>query len=215
MSINGTSIYEALGFASRVYQECNALAEALVEGLSELLSEPEVKSRYKIAEKHQKGMRWQEDAQSKGCLYHSMAYSLPLTRGRKQIPDSYLFFQISLAGDGMETANNTEPLLHIGLWEWEIDFSQGQHVFFPLLEELPSIEKNGALLRWGTQWLYTLKLCAINNSTDIKTKILEPVRLLLKGEDADPALSEALKGLEGLARYATTGSPGEYHLSFQ
>lgn len=212
MSVNGTSIYEALGFASQVYQECNTLADVLIQSLSQLLIEPEISSQYKVAEKkHRRGLRWQTDEGA--YLYHSLAASLPLTRGEEHAPEFYLFFQISLAGDGMRADQNQEPLLHIGLWEYEIDFVEQSYMGFPLTEP-HDVDKN-VLLRWDQQWLYSLRLFSINNSTDIETKIIRPVRQLLMGGTAKQALPETL---EGLARYSqTTGLDDQYdyHLSFQ
>lgn len=212
MSVNGKSIFEALGFASQVYQECHTLADVLIQSLGELLNEPEISSQYKVAEKKpRRGLRWQEDEGA--YLYHSLAHSLPLTRGEEDTTEFYLFFQISLAGDGMRTDQNQEPLLHIGLWEDEINFVEQCYMGFPLTE--PHDVEENVLLRWDQQWLYSLRLFSINNSTDIATKIIGPVRELLMGRDAKQALPKTLEGLARYSRATGLDEQYDYHLSFQ
>jgi hypothetical protein len=212
MSINGTSIYKAIGFASQVYQECHTLADVLTQSLSGLLNEPEINSQYKVAEKKPRpSLRWQTD---EGVyLYHSLAASLPLTRGEDPASELYLFFQISLAGVGMSADQNQEPLLHLGLWEDEIDFVEGPYMGFPLTE-LHDVEDN-VLLRWDQQWLYSLRLFSINNSTDIETKIIGPIRQLLIGGTAKQALPETLEGLARYIRATDLDDQYNYRLTFQ
>lgn len=97
-----------------------------------------------------KGESWQKDDQ--GCLYHSLAYSLPLRRKPKRKTGSHLFFQISLTGDGMEAIDNHEPLIHIGLVtvpEMKEALAQQLYNDFPELYRGVSKSKYETAMCWG------------------------------------------------------------------
>lgn len=152
-------------------------------------------------------------------MYYSLASSLPLVLKPKHTASSYLVFQISLAGDGIQASDNVEPLLHIGRWDAHIDFDNGSYMGFPLSGyDGPefSIEKD-VLMRWqgDTQpdsWLYSLQLSEINTLHDVHVKILEPVRTLLLGARVEQALPVTLTGL---VRYiAMDEGKGQFRTAF-
>lgn len=190
MSEAGKSITQGTEFLARVYAECSHLSNLLKQQLSALL----------LTTPYKAGGGWigsyQEDPS--GCLYYSLAHSLPLAGDASAAPDYHLFFQISLAADGMAATDNAEPLLHIGRWQHPIQFAQDYYMGFPLFEdgELAPTITHDVLLHWpGGEWLYSVQLAAINTPDDIRRTIIEPVKALLLGAPEDNAPSRSLPGL--------------------
>ena len=139
--------------------------------------------------------------------------------GRKRIPDCALFFQISLAGEGIAAVGCSEPLLHFGLWDEPISFPDGHYMGFPLVSEgeaAPEIDGE-VLMRWqgnlpGGLWLFSLRLAAVNTPDDIQRKVVEPVRALLAGQPVEVALPVSSSGV---VRYrAMAEDNGNYSISF-
>ncbi|SEN20773.1 hypothetical protein SAMN04487857_111193 [Pseudomonas sp. ok272] len=207
MSEAGKSITQSTEFLARVYAECNHLSKLLKQELSALL----------LQTAHQAGGPWigsfQEDPS--GCLYYSLAHSLPLVDRASEQPDRHLFFQISLADDGMAATHNTEPLLHIGRWDHAINFAQDYYMGFPLFEdgELAPALVRDVLMHWpGGEWLYSVQLSSINTPDDIRSHIIEPVKALLLGTPEHNAPPAALRGL---ARYTRDeANTGQFHTFF-
>lgn len=208
----GSSITQSVAFLARVYTESINLSNLLKQEISAALLDAELGRMYKAAGPWVE--TYQEDPS--GCMYYSFGGSLPLARRPKHKPGSHLFFQISLAGEGIAASGCSEPLLHMGLWDDPISFPQGYYMGFPLSGEAPVLE-DGILMRWpGVSpqglWLYSQRLSAINTTDDIRRKVVQPIRSLLLGETAAVALTESLAGI---ASYTALGEPeGGFAISF-
>ncbi|QOF85685.1 MULTISPECIES: hypothetical protein [unclassified Pseudomonas] len=207
------SLQQYLMHLPALYEQCYALRDSLKQVFHELPRNLSLAKLVSLADdnlrRESQRESWQED--SLGCFYQSLAYSMPIRLGRRKTP-SHLFFQISLAGDGMQASGNAEPLLHIGLWNCPINFHENQYMGFPVGGYAPTSIDHDVLMRWGKQeWLYTLKLLDLDPQ-DIQTSIAEPVKSLLLHSSAEQALPTTL---EGLVRYGPDATEGQYRLTFQ
>jgi len=211
----GKAITDSATFLAGVYRESGNLSNLLKQQISAALLDPELKGLFRSTGP------WigafEEDPTR--CMYYSLGASLPLTRKGKRVTDCALFFQISLAGEGMAAVGCSEPLLHIGLWDEPISFSNGYYMGFPLFSEdelAPEIDGE-VLMRWQGNppaglWLYSLRLAAVNTPDDIQRKVVEPVRTLLAGKPVGVALPASLRGV---VRYrALAEDNGNYSISF-
>ncbi|OSQ31185.1 hypothetical protein [Thalassospira sp. MCCC 1A03138] len=120
--------------------------------------------------------------------------SLGLSPPRKKNPKRYLSYQISLAGDAVETADNQdkEPLVHINLWDTPISFSEGMYscVYWTSEDKSVFLEQ-GTLFCWPAktnywhdkQWSYAIKLTQLNDETCVDDLITIPCQQLLLGKD--------------------------------
>jgi len=185
----GRSITESVRFVSNIANECEQLAKLIKEELSKLLLSPEVASRYRA------NGDWSDayENDESGWLCTELAASLPVVIKPKRSTGSYLVFQISLVGYGVEAVGNAEPLLHVGWWSSPIDFD-GVQMGFPLASDTGLILEEGRLFKWGepgeeTEWCYSLRLTDINNPADVLLNIIRPMKALLLGSSAAQALS--------------------------
>lgn len=211
----GKAITASATFLAGVYRESGNLSNLLKQQISAALLDPELKGLFRSTGP------WigafEEDPTR--CMYYSLGASLPLTRKGKRVTDCALFFQISLAGEGMAAVGCSEPLLHIGLWDEPINFSNSYYMGFPLFSEdevAPEVDGE-VLMRWqgnppGGLWLFSLRLAAVNTPDDIQSKVVEPVKALLAGQPAEAALPVSLLGI---ARYrALAERDGNYSIGF-
>ncbi len=211
----GKAITDSATFLAGVYRESGNLSNLLKQQISAALLDPELKGLFRSAGP------WigafEEDPTR--CMYYSLGASLPLKRKGKRITDRALFFQISLAGEGMAAVGCSEPLLHIGLWDEPISFTNDYYMGFPLFSEdevAPEIDGE-VLMRWQGSppaglWLYSLRLAAVNTPDDIRRKVVEPVRALLAGRPVEVALPTSMVGV---VRYrALAQDDGNYSISF-
>lgn len=211
----GYSITQSAAFLAGVYRESVNLCNLLKQQISSVLLDAELKKIYKAAGP------WAETFQEdpSGCMYYSLGASLPLIRRPKHKPGSHLLFQISLAGDGTAASGCSEPLLHIGLWDEPISFSQGYYMGFPLFgeDEIEPVVEDGVLMRWPSVgpdelWLYSLRLSEMNTTGDIQHKVVNPIRGLLLGAPAVVALPSSLRGIAG---YTALCEPkGQFSIDF-
>lgn len=214
MSDVGRAVLEAVQLVSRVGTEIEHLAALMKSELSALMNKPEIKRLF-VSEQ---GWQQKDMTDDSGWVYTATAFSLPLKVGRQQKIGAYLFFQISLGGDGIAARGNHSPIIHIGLWPDPIDFTETL-AGFPLHvdEASPVILENNTLFKWPagapryTPWAYSLNLVQISSLDDIKHRIVEPVRSLLLGGST----SEALPGaLEGIVHYTEVlGEPGHFEVN--
>ena len=206
MSDVGKSIVESFDFVSRVWSECDSLANELKKNISILIAQDhEVKKLLSAKSGWRKNPSWQTDAS--GCVNTAVGYSLPVKVKPKKSVSRYLCFQISLSGSSVAAIDNNEAMLHVIWWADPIDFKDGPWMGFPfdLDDELHVSIDEGVLFRWpstdneGDEWAYSLRLTSLNTIRDLKEKIVDPVKALLCGRPVREALPPTI---EGLVHYA-------------
>lgn len=215
MSNVGKSIVESFGFVSRVWSECENLANLLKQEVSSLInSDDEVSKLLRV------DGSWIEEYNSdaSGCIYTSAGHSLPIIVRPKKKVSRYLCLQISLSGDGLAAIDNSEPMIHVMWWAEPLHFEEGPWMGFPfdLDDEFRVSIDDGVLFRWpstdveGDEWAFSLRLTSINTPRDVEEKIVNPLRALLSGR----AVKEALPlTIEGLVQYiAVDGELGNFRV---
>ena len=133
----------------------------------------------------------------------SVAECFGLIPPKNKTPKSYLGFQISVLGDGMEIAG--EPLVHFVHWrDIPLDLNDA-YVGFPLDQDCEHQVESERLIVWPgdgqSEWLFSIRLTAINNEVDVKM-IVDAMMALLHGNPADQALPS---DISGLVRYRKEG----------
>ena len=114
--------------------------------------------------------------------------------------ECYLGYQISMTGDGIAIPGYPDPLLHVFCWGASVNFENELYIGFPLEEEkdCPFQIVGDRLILWGQptdawnvrEWVYSLRLMALNSPTDLRTYVVDPARALLRGEDICTVLKE-------------------------
>lgn len=147
-------------------------------------------------------------------VWTDVASSLPLKakgKGKKSI-ERYLGYQISMTGDGIAIPGYAEPLLHVFCWRSPGNFNDANYIGFPLAEDkdYPFQIICERLILWGKpkdawnecEWVYSLRLMALNSPTDLRTYVVDPALALLKGGDICTVLQDAWldKGLDKIER---------------
>lgn len=194
----GEAISEGISFISNVGAECDALTSMVKQALNGLLSDSELRQQVKP------GGSWIDkfEKDSGGWVQTASAHSLPVIMQRKRSIGAYLFFQISIGGNGIEAQANKQPLVHIGLWPLPVDFSD-YWMGFPLFdsdEPEPELE-GGVVFRWPAEggqwgeWTYSLRLAEINTIHDIREMIVAPVKALLQGKRMPEVFSPNVRGI--------------------
>ncbi|MCT8949820.1 MULTISPECIES: hypothetical protein [Pseudomonas] len=209
ISAIGKAITESIEFISRVGGECDHLAKLIREEVSRALLSPEVAHRYKA------GGQWIEKFANdeKGWINTELGFSLPVVIKPKRSICGYIVVQISLAGNGIGAADNHEPLIHVGWWGAPIDFEEFLMSFpLDLDSEFDLSLQADRLFKWAhsqydDEWCYSLYLTDINSPADVQALIVNPVKALLAGSDAEQALSRTRA-----VRYEKLlhGEPGQY-----
>ena len=133
-----------------------------------------------------------------------VAWSLPLAGKKARIgrPEMYLGYQISLAGDGMAFVGNEEPLLHLCLWESDIDFNE-VYMGYPLDEDPAITIKDNRLIVWegpGTTWkkdcwTFSIRLLTLDSSNALLERVINPAIALLNETPVTSSLPDDLLGL--------------------
>ncbi len=204
MSDVGKSIVESFDFVSRVWSECDSLANELKKNISILIAQDhEVKKLLSAKGGWRKNPSWQTDAS--GWVTTAVGYSLPVKVKPKISVSRHLSFQISLSGDSVAAIDNSEPMVHVIWWADPLDF-EGIWMGFPFdSDESSQSLEEGVLFRWPStdprdaEWVYTLRLTSLNTIRDLKEKIVDPVKALLCGRPVREALPATI---EGLVHYA-------------
>ncbi|WP_159814071.1 hypothetical protein [Pseudomonas sp. 18058] len=187
----GKAITENIQFISKVGAECDQLAKLIREEVSRLLLVPEVARRYRA------GGDWIENFNNDehGWVNTELGFSLPVVVKPKRSICGYVVVQISLTGEGIGAADNREPLVHIGWWGAPIDFEEFLMSFpLELDSEFDLTLEADRLFKWShsqfdDEWCYSLNLIDINSPADVQSLIVNPLRALLLGSDANQALS--------------------------
>ncbi len=201
-----SSIDENIRFIGRIAAECNHLSDYLKQELSTALEKIATTRRLKVAGKWTNS--WRQD--DSGWLTTDSAWSLPLirnpVRGRSK-PDAYLFFQLSLTGDGIEVSGNQQPLLHVGCWYAPINFRDDSWAGFPVSQpdDLELQLQQQYLHHWSDgqdhdEWSYAVYLLALNTPEDVRRLIIEPLMALLQRQNPASALPANHKGMVMLER---------------
>ncbi|MDR6232783.1 hypothetical protein [Pseudomonas oryzihabitans] len=208
----GKGITGSVAFISKVAAECENLTKLIKEEISSLLLSAEISMRYRaFGDWH--NIHEQDES---GWLYTEFGTSLPITIKPKRSISGYFFFQISLAGSGIEALDNEEPLIHFGWWANPLDFDDFK-MGFPLYldPEYTVTLDTERLFRWAipgshssSEWCYSVRLTDINRLEDVKKYLVAPVRALLLNQSADLALSHT-----AAVRYAAVEEmPGQYRV---
>jgi len=187
----GKAITENIRFISKVGAECDHLAKLIREELSRLLLVPEVAHRYRA------GGQWIQNFNNDehDWVNTELGFSLPVVVKPKRSICGYIVVQIRLTGEGIDVADNHEPLVHVGWWGAPIDFDQFLMTFpIELDSDFDLTLEADRLFKWNhshfdDEWCYSLYLTDINSPADIQALIVKPLRALLLGVDANRALS--------------------------
>jgi len=187
----GKAITENIRFISKVGAECDHLAKLIREELSRLLLVPEVAHRYRA------GGQWIQNFNNDehDWVNTELGFSLPVVVKPKRSICGYIVVQISLTGEGIDVADNHEPLVHVGWWGAPIDFDQFLMTFpIELDSDFDLTLEADRLFKWNhshfdDELCYSLYLTDINSPADIQALIVKPLRALLLGVDANRALS--------------------------
>ncbi|QFG30072.1 hypothetical protein F6476_13130 [Pseudomonas umsongensis] len=209
----GEAISEGISFISKVGAECDVLTSLLKQELSVLLSGSLIRGQVRPAGPWVD--KFEKDAG--GWIQTASAHSLPVIMQRKRSIGAYLFFQISLAGNGIAAQDNTQPLVHVGLWSLPVDF-KNYWMGFPLfdLDDVEPELEEGVVFRWPMEgrewgeWTYSLRLAQINTIQDIHEKIVTPVKALLQGKRLPEVFAP---NVQGIVRYvAVAEEVGHYRV---
>lgn len=206
----GLSITQSIRFISKVGAECDHLAKLIREEVSRMLLVPDIAHRYRAAG------QWMETFANdeQGWLCAQMGFSLPVIIKPKRSVCGYIVVQISLSEDGIGADDNHQPLVHVGWWGAAIDFEQFVMTFpIELDDEFELSLEADRLFRWNhsqydDEWCYSLYLTDINSPADVQALIVNPLKVLLSGGDADRALS----GSRAVRYAAVEGTPGKYRV---
>ena len=123
---------------------------------------------------------------------------------RKNHPDKYLCYQISLSGSGTLESQNSQPLLHVLCLEEGVDFAEDLYFGDAWLTDYPWVLEGDSLIRWLNEednetptgdWAFSVKLTSLNSSQDLEDKIVNPAIALLNGKSSQEALPSTLEGL--------------------
>lgn len=183
----GKAITASAQLISKVGIECEHLATLIKEEVSRLLLAPEVAARYRPAGEWED--IWAQDEHE--WIYTDAGASLPIKLPYKRTASFHLFFQISLAGVGVNAKNNDEPLIHIGQWLDALDFDEVQMGFpMEIDPDYVPVVVNERLFIWeeeqlAKEWCFSVRLTDINSPTDVQRNLIKPLRtLLLEGVHA-------------------------------
>ena len=150
MAGEGKQLVQCLSAVSAYGKEISALCETLNELLVKEIASANLPC------KPAGGMAYAERKDETEWIYTDIAYSLPLmgVNLRKNRPEMYLGYQISLAGDGMSFVGNEEPLLHVCFWIVNFAFGDGYFMTYPLGDSTHCL-KDKRLIVWegsGNDW---------------------------------------------------------------
>ena len=190
---DGKNLASCFEVASAAWREIDALTQVIKQTLEIQLNN---KFRYIC-------MKRTRCNDENGWVGASVAECFGLIPPKKKTPKSYLGFQVSVLGDGMEIAG--EPLVHFVHWrDIPLDLNDA-YVGFPLDQDCEHQVESERLIVWPgdgqAEWLFSIRLTAINNEVDVKM-IVDAMMALLQGSPADQAL---FSGISGLVRYFKDG----------
>lgn len=183
-------------FGKEIYSLCTTLDELLTKeiGMADLPC--------KVAGRLSDDSRYDES----GWICTDVASSLPLMGKtlRKNRPEMYIGYQISMTGDGMSFDGNEEPLLHVCFWDIEIGFGdEGVPMAYPVDQEHHPRLKDNRLILWEgsgadwkkDQWTFSIRLLTLDSSQALLDRVIKPAIALLQGTAATLALPDTLPGL--------------------
>lgn len=140
----------------------------------------------------------------------ALALSFPILQreNRKDVEVAWINIQISLSGNGVPQraeGGADEPfgaVLHVAHWACEFSFDYDAYIGFPADGWQPWHSREGRLLSWdesespfGDEWLYSLKLDAVDSEARLAECVVAPAIALLQGKALDEALPATLPGL--------------------
>lgn len=194
----GKKLGQCFYVVSQAYEEIDALIEALKKLFGE-----------KFTDKWAEG-EWKETPEPKkrqGSFYTGYICSAQL----KVKDKSYLGFQISLIGSGMNLGENEEPLLHVFKWQCDDKVPDIENIgmgYPSCLEEKSELWGN-SLIVWPNdncldQWTFSLRLVALTNKAALEERIIQPIEKLLKNPTMKKegyVEANILGSWDGLVRY--------------
>ncbi len=199
--LDGVTLFKCFDIVSRCGVELNGLIETLNGLIDEKfrLSKDELPCVRDDAKPTYSG-RYDDS----GWVYRDIAYSFPLKAPRKKTgPDMYFGYQVSMIGDGMQFPGNSEPLLHVFLWNCPIDLNE-QYIHFPFVPDESLSVVDSRLAVWGEidpsnwldrQWCFSLRLTTLNGPEELLERVVKPTIALLKLGRARDALPDGLTGM--------------------
>jgi len=196
-TIDGKTLAECFALVARSGVELDGLRDALDNMLVEQLTATQASLPCVLAGGAESADRV-DDSQ---WVWTDIASSLPLKakgNGNRRI-ERYLGYQISMTGDGIDIPGYAEPLLHVFCWESPVSLEDGLYMGFPLgeVEDNPFQIVGDRLILWGAtawnecEWVYSLRLMALNSPADLKIYVVDPALALLKGGDICTVLQDA------------------------
>jgi hypothetical protein len=191
----GANLGKCFQVVAQAYKE----TEALIVALQGLMADIDVEWSNPDAD-------WDEEPVQKkreGFFYNDYMCSSPLADG------SFLGFQISLMGSGVNLGGNDEPLLHV--FNWSYDEEDGKPTLYdgmgyPLAEPQPMLWGE-SLLAWPKDgvWTFSVRLASLTNKMDLEDRIITPIKQLLEMQELSQHAYEQtpIAAWDGLVRYNT------------
>lgn len=188
-SFNGLNITKHFEAVSRCGIEINALSQLLSSIFKVELSRRDNSLLCLLVGKEKIQSSSRMDDSEWVCTDTSISF--PLKSKGKQKSEKYLSIQISLTGDTIIN-NDSEPLLHVCLWDAVVNFKDDYYMGFPL--EKPDDVIADRLIVWSSgskgdwkelSWTFSVQLVSLNSEADLIRLIVNPVLELLKIDDLD------------------------------
>ena len=197
-TIDGKTLAECFALVARSGVELDGLRDALDNMLVEQLTASQASLPCVLAGGAESADRV-DDSQ---WVWTDIASSLPLKEKGKRKIERYLGYQISMTGDGIAIPGYAEPLLHVFCWGASVNFENELYIGFPMEEDkdYPFQTVGDRLILWGDpaatawnecEWVYSLRLMALNSPTDLRTYVVDPALALLRGGEICTVLQDA------------------------
>ncbi|OGB52265.1 MAG: hypothetical protein A2503_14435 [Burkholderiales bacterium RIFOXYD12_FULL_59_19] len=199
MTRDGNQLVQCFNAISAFGKEIDSLCSSLNELLTKEIGKAVLSC--KVA-----GEFSEDSRQDEACwLYTDVASSLPLMGKtlRKNRPEMYIGYQISMIGDGMSFCGNEDPLLHVYLWRDENCFDDECYMRYPLAQDPPYQLISNRLIVWGDlkdgwkeyEWTFSIRLLSLDSSKALLDRVIKPAIALLAGTAVTSALPDNLPGL--------------------
>lgn len=172
MAIEGKKLAACFKVASAACLEVEQFSQLLTNLLTKRLVEKKINTqKLNVSYRHDQST-W---------IYTDVAQSIGIAFPPKRNSSKYLGYQISLIGDGLMLGE--EPLVHFFYWDCVIDFKE-IWISSPFSFEQEFTIKENHLVQWSEEesdeWMFSIRLVAINNENDIKQIVEEIVNLIGK-----------------------------------
>lgn len=190
MSIEAKQVYQAFNFITKLGAELEALADAIENAITLEMKNLE---GWPTIESFQRDSRM-DDFEWVHTDYGGTITLKKRANSRNLNDIVSIFYQMSLCGDGVDPEFG-EPMLHIASWgEDELDFGNGYYLSFPYSAQNYEYEDKPApeFLAYNkvtfesneiwhkSMWAYSLKLMQIQDTSDVKNYIAQPILKILQ-----------------------------------